>query len=145
MTIKKGGNPNPQQKGLKPWKPGQSGNPGGKPKLPEALKQYKKYATVEGQKQLFGYAGKSVQQIKADEKDQSLEGIKALAAKLWYLALVKNNMVAISILMDRIHGKVSDKLQIKPEPTIIKRLRENEDIILGSTEIDVTESEEDGR
>jgi hypothetical protein len=95
--------PNPQN--LKaPWKKGQSGNPKGKPKMPDIREALAK--------------------VLADEKD----GITALEATLAALRrkAVQGDVRAAEVLMDRAFGKAKQSLDVdhttggQPIPTAIK-------------------------
>jgi hypothetical protein len=82
-------NPTPTPENLRPWKPGQSGNPGGRPK---------KRPVSEELASLLG------------ENDGAAS--KALAKVLLREAL-KGDIAFVRELLNRIEGKVPDKVEVK--------------------------------
>lgn len=133
--MKKGGNPNPNMKGLKPAKKGEVRNPKGKPKgslslvtlLKHALEEdYFVYEKDEDGKIKLGDDGKPIIRQKMKKKDAV---IVALISK----AVQDKDMQAINTLLDRIDGKVpqinvNDNLnqEIKIVKTIAKNNEPNQ-------------------
>ena len=82
------GNPNPDQSNLKPFKKGQSGNPKGRPKIPDL--------------------SQAISKILNEEKD----GMIALDAVLKALRAraIKGDVRAIQELLDRAYGKAKQHI-----------------------------------
>ena len=111
-------NPNPP---ANPWKPGQSGNPGGRPKgyirFADALKR---------------------QLAKTDRRDKT--NIEKIAEKAVALAM-KGDMDAIRWIADRTDGKVAQSIQVDSQQTVhvvpwLPALKESAELLTGEA-IDV--------
>lgn len=77
------------------WKPGQSGNPNGRPKKGECLTEIlRKFAEI-----------KDVEITDKNGNPKKIRRKQALAEKMWNMALVEGDRVVMMYLYDRLDGK----------------------------------------
>lgn len=95
---------NPTGKGLKPFKPGQSGNPAGSSKKQAEIRKFKEisYHDFIGKLQHFGSLPKS--KLKSIVEDANTSMLDLIFARLLYEAQ-KGNLKAMDVLFDRMWGK----------------------------------------
>ena len=104
------------------WKPGQSGNPEGRPKGRSILKYIEEYKDTEITKSSTG---------------ESITAAKALAQLVWQRALDskrKDSIRYIDMILNRLYGKSKQQIEHKGE------LRTVADLIIRAHEYDNTES-----
>lgn len=114
------------------FKPGQSGNPNGRPKLPEDIRKASQLTNEEFIRianRFFSMTRGEIQETLQDPKATLLElivgGIAAKAAK-------DHDHYRAEFLLQRTIGKVKDQLEVTmPKPTIITR-PSGEQVILGT-------------
>lgn len=111
-----------QTAGLIPFQPGQSGNPGGRPAIPEDVKKLRKLTNEQikevGSLLLEGREA-DLEQMAADPETSML---KKWMAKIALRGCKSGDVMAFNALADRIAGKVKDHVVIElPKPTIIER------------------------
>lgn len=98
---------------LKPFPAGQSGNPSGRPKVaPEliAIKNLTEKELIEiGNLVIKG----NIQALKDVQKDPEATVIKVMIAAVAVKIISKGDMGALDVLLNRLVGKVKDKLDIK--------------------------------
>lgn len=95
------------------WKPGQSGNPNGRPKKGKTLSDI---LEKHGAKRIVKTTG-------PDGEIKYISQKEALAKKLWELAIT-GDVAAIKYIYDRIDGKPTesiDFMQIDPQPIVVER------------------------
>lgn len=114
---------------LKPWAKGQSGNPNGRPKLtPEQRKLIKMSRQLVSKLlvELCHSTDAELQEMLADPNVPRVE-------KIFIECLVDPDAIkSATFLLDRVVGKVKDELEVStPKPTII-RMRDGEELIMGS-------------
>ena len=105
------------------WKPGQSGNPKGRPKGRSILKYIEEYKDTEITKSSTG---------------ESITAAKALAQLVWQRALDskrKDSIRYIDMILNRLYGKSKQQIEHKGE------LRTVADLIIRAHEYDNTEPE----
>lgn len=108
------------------WKPGETGNAGGRPKLPEDLQRVKRI-TADEVKQMFSRFGRmtneEAQVCLADPKTTVLE-----------LAILKSLIDSdkLPFALDRMVGRLREEIEITiPAPTVVRRFSSNEVVVLG--------------
>jgi hypothetical protein len=115
-------------KTLKPFPKGVSGNPDGRPKDPAELKALKKL--TKGQLELLVYKI-------LNSTPEELKGFNKTVIELWLSsgaakAIQAGDYNRLMQLLDRVHGKVKEQVEIStPKPTII-RLRSGESLVMGA-------------
>lgn len=91
---------------LTPWKPGQSGNPGGNPKLPDALRAIKSLSVKEVNKLISKYARLSMVQLKAAQEDKKVSVIELCIAAIFARCMEYGDYTRLNFLLERAIGKV---------------------------------------
>jgi hypothetical protein len=104
------------------WKKGQSGNPGGRPKLPAELKMIKEL-TGEEVKRLFAkYARMNKEEISSAVTDKTTPMFELVIAAGLVKAVKDGDYQKLNFILDRTIGKVVEKTEVElPEPVIIRR------------------------
>lgn len=89
------------------WAKGQSGNPGGRPKLPEHLRNVERIHADEIKAMISRFSRMRVSDLKAYLKDPEVTGIEQ--------QLISNilNPLSIGFVLDRTIGKEPDKVETK--------------------------------
>ncbi len=116
----------------RPFQPGQSGNPAGRGKLPEELRQYKELTPEEVKRMFAKYARMGEAGIdEAMNEDDTPMFEKVIASGL-KRALKDGDYAKLNFILDRTIGKVAEKTSIDlPEPLIIKR-RNGDEVYLAA-------------
>lgn len=96
----------------KPFQKGQSGNPAGRPKLPEEVKKMRAVATEDVVRILHKYAGFTREQIKAAVSDAATPVMELMVASIMSKAIQDGDANRWNILMDRTVGKVPNKIDL---------------------------------
>lgn len=98
------------EENLKPFKPGESGNPNGRPpEACKALKKYTKKAISETFVELLEATIPELREIKANKQEKSIRAaIASVILKCWR----KGESRDIDAILDRIIGKVPQKAEI---------------------------------
>lgn len=117
------------------FKPGQSGNPEGRPKLPEDLKKARKLNQIEVGRIINRFMNISVKAIEIETAEPSTTALEAMIGKIIIEAHKFGDYSRVNFLFDRMIGKVTEKVEHKlPKPTVIKLIGEDAVMVLGSSE-----------
>lgn len=112
-----------------PWKPGQSGNPNGRPKKGQTMTDILQ---------------KTMDEMAITINGQTVDGKKALAMKLLQLALQKNDFGALKYCYDRIDGMARQQIAIDHGENPMVRILFGEDKMdLSNLEIFTGEKKEE--
>ena len=104
----KNGNP----ENLKPWAPGTSGNPNGRPVIPEEIKKMRKLTNEElkdiGDLLLFG---------NLDELNKVIADPRETVLRIWFAKIIKravenNELDPLETLLDRLVGKTTNETKL---------------------------------
>ena len=119
-------------KTLKPFKPGQSGNPNGRPKNPPELKEVQQM--TKGQYQLLMHRLMSL-------KPEELSGFKGTLLEMALASIIQHaiktgDQSRLTYFTDRLFGKVKDEVEIRTFRKVLRKL--------DGTEIVFTNEEEKG-
>ncbi len=114
------------------FKPGQSGNPSGLPKVPKELVSFAPFTADTLKRSVTKTMDKTMEEIEGIAKDKQTKGLEAMIASVIVQAVNKGDYAGLDFLMNRTIGKVKEQLEVQmPVPTVIKRLN-GEEIILGA-------------
>lgn len=97
------------EKNLKPFKKGQSGNPGGALKMPPELRKAKRMGQIEFEELLFKYLQMPVGEIKTLAKDPNLKSLDMIVLSVITGAIKYSDHARLGFLLDRLLGKVTEK------------------------------------
>jgi len=101
-----------------PWKKGQSGNPYGKPKLPEHLRLIKAFTSDEIARYIAKYGRFTIENLILTESDQNAPIIERILARMFreaFEAKPEFALPTLKFLLDRALGKVPDVVFSEPE------------------------------
>jgi hypothetical protein len=103
------------------FKPGQSGNPKGRPALPEDLRQAKALNKVELTRELNALIHMTKPELEAVLESPESTMIRRMAARVIQESDSAGDEKRLGFLLDRLVGKVKDELALElPRPTIIR-------------------------
>ena len=114
------------------FKPGVSGNKGGRPKLPPELKAFKEISSEEVKRLFAKYARASKEELKEALQAENTPCIELVIASGLARAIKDGDYSKLNFILDRTIGKVAEKTSIDlPEPLIIKR-RNGDEVYLAA-------------
>lgn len=114
------------------FKKGQSGNPGGKVKLPEDIKQARKLNQVELERIINKYLYMDRDAVKEAISSPSTPMMELMVASIVAQAAQKGDHARLEFVLQRMIGKVKDQLEVStPKPFIVERLN-GDQILIGS-------------
>lgn len=120
--------------GGRDWKPGQTGNPSGRPKYPADVKEARVMNLAEASRILNKYAYSTVEEIKAAALDPQTPAIEMMILKVIVECTKTGDHHRLNFLFDRLIGKVTEKIKVElPTPTRLKRYGGEEAEVLGAT------------
>jgi hypothetical protein len=119
-------------KNLKPYKKGETGNPGGRPALPEDIKVARKLGQIELERLVNRHLFSSIETLKGIAGDTATTGIEAMVANIVLQAVAKGDQQRLDFILNRIIGKVQDRVEVTtPKPFIVERL-DGTGLVLGA-------------
>lgn len=101
-------NPNPAHK----FQPGESGNPNGRPPLPEDIRQARKLNKIELERVLNEYIYLNASEIKARLQDTTTPALELMVGKIIAESIKKGDERRLSFLLDRLIGAVKTKVSV---------------------------------
>ena len=99
------------------FKKGQSGNPSGRPKLPDDVVEGKKLNQIEVARVFNRFVNYSKAELEAVMKDPNTKALELLIGKIMAEAISKGDHMRMNFILDRMIGKVKDVV----EQTIIEK------------------------
>ncbi len=124
------------------WKLGQSGNPAGRIKIPDDVKEARKFNAAEATRIITKYLYMNSSELELAITDPETPAMELMLAKIIKKSAEAGDHFRLNFLLDRTIGKVTEKINVKmPKPTVIKLLGEDAAVVVGS--IGNKESEED--
>jgi hypothetical protein len=106
----------------KQFKPGQSGNPGGRPKLPEDIKKARKLNQVELERAVNHLLFCTRDELQAIVKNPETPMLEVMVASIMAQAATKGDQMRLEFVLARLIGKVKDQLEVTvPTPFVIRR------------------------
>lgn len=98
--------------GGRDFKPGQSGNPNGRPKMPAELKKAKNMNKIKFMELLVKYLSFSLDELKAAKSDKSTTALDRIVISIILNAISKGDEKRLDFLMSRIIGKVKSDIDL---------------------------------
>ena len=118
---------------------GQSGNPGGRTKMPPEVKEARKLNRQTMELALNKFLHWETDKLAEFLRDKTNPVLEMIIAKILLESMIKGDQIRLNFIFDRLIGKVSDKVEhTLPKPTVIKRFGKDETVILG---VQLTEEE----
>lgn len=115
------------------WKKGQSGNPKGRVKLPEEVKEAKRLNRASMEAALNKFLTWETDKLAEFLRDTKNPVLDMIIAKILIEAMKKGDQMRLNFLFDRLIGKVQDKVEhTLPKPTVVKLFGEDAALVLGS-------------
>ena len=104
-----------EKTGGRDFRPGQSGNPSGRPALPEDIKAVRALNRVELERVLNKYLFMTVSEIKAVVSDPGVTALELMVASLVVKSVELADTNRISFLLDRLGFVVTHKVDMKTD------------------------------
>lgn len=116
---------------LKPWKPGQSGNPSGRPKVPEHLRAILALMPDEVSRMIAKYARMDRVELGLQLEAAKMPMLEACIARIFQESFAKGDFTRLSFLLDRAIGKVPVIQPTDEEAQALQDIRDlsNEELI----------------
>lgn len=102
------------------WKPGQSGNPKGRPSLRDDLKDYKMLTKVEASALVQKIMDMTSEQMKEMLADPETPAMEIMVARIVSEAINQGDPQRLNFLFDRTVGKVIEKREVEITPVTYK-------------------------
>ncbi len=104
--------PKKKKTGGKDWVKGQSGNPKGRPPVPEHLRIARKMNKAKFQEILQKYIHCSVGELKETLLDPKSTAIELSVVKILHESILKGDQKRLEFILDRLIGKVRNELDV---------------------------------
>lgn len=118
-------------KNLKLFKKGQSGNPGGRPHIPDDIRKARKENQISVARALNKFMYLSLDELDLVIKDQKTEVLDMLIARIISKCMKEGDYMRFNFILDRMIGKVTEKIEHSlPKPTMIKLRGEDAVLVL---------------
>lgn len=109
------------------FKKGQSGNPNGRPKVPEHIRKLKELTTEEVKQMGDAIVLGTRQDLTNIIADRSASPLSCWIAAVVLRGIQRGDVQSLNVLLDRLVGKVTDKVQhMDPMLTIIEKINGSE-------------------
>lgn len=114
------------------FKKGQSGNPGGRPKLPGDVKEARNLTNAEVIRVLSAFLQLSPQDLREKMNAPDVTMLEGLIGSIMLKGIKEGSPAHLSFLFDRTVGKVKDQLEVTtPTPFIVQR-SDGSQVVMGS-------------
>lgn len=126
------------------FKPGQSGNPGGRPPLPEEIKKARKLNQIRVSEVVIEFLNMPMRDVKQIMDDPNTPALESMVARIIFEAQKHGDQSRANFVIEHGVGKLRETIKHElPAPTVIKLIGpEAAAIILGNKQSD--EENEDG-
>lgn len=95
----------------KPFAPGQSGNPNGRPPLPAEIKEARKFNKLEVERVFDKFLGLSEAELEKRLTDPETPMLEKIVGKIMIEAAKNGDHVKLDFVLNRTIGKVKDQIQ----------------------------------
>lgn len=113
------------------FKKGQSGNPGGRPKIPEHLRKVPLLTDQALKYTISMYFEMTCAELEKARYDKKTKSLDAAVITMIQKAINEGDYYTLDGLFNRVVGKVTDKIEHKlPEPTVVE-FRNGDKIVHG--------------
>lgn len=113
-------------KGQRPpnaFKPGTSGNPSGRPKLPEDIANARKHNSNSVARLLNAFMNMDLDSLKELMNAKTTTNLELMIGRIVIESIKSGDQTRLNFILDRSIGKVIEKMEIKvPKPTLVKLL-----------------------
>lgn len=118
--------------GGRDWAPGQSGNPNGRPKLPQDVKEARELTRASFTRLINKYLHSTPDVLKEVITNPTSLVIDAIVCKILLECGQKGDTMRLAFIIERLLGKVKEEVEIStPRPTIIER-SDGKEIVLAT-------------
>lgn len=108
-------------KNLKPFEKGNRMNPGGKPKVPDDIKEMRKLTSVELERIINKLIHSDISELSLMLKEKKDTVIVLMVARLLHDVLSKGDHQKYSLMVDRLVGKIKEQIEVTTvKPFIIE-------------------------
>lgn len=116
----------------RPFQKGQSGNPGGRHKLPEDIRKARALNQVELERTVNRFLYMDRAQVQEAIKNPETPMIDLMVASIMAQAAQKGDERRLEFILQRMIGRVTDKIEVKtPTPFVISRAS-GDQLVLGA-------------
>lgn len=96
----------PQNRHLKPYQPGQSGNPSGRPALPEALRSVHELTKDEVKRTISKYLRANARELAETKVDKDAPSLDVWLASGILKGIAHGDFTRLAFMLDRLIGKI---------------------------------------
>jgi hypothetical protein len=113
------------------FKPGQSGNPGGRVKMPDDIKAAKRLNKIELERLLNRLIWMTKEELLAHLRDKETPGFEVLIGNIVLKGIAGGDHQRAEFLIQRLVGKVQDELKVTGLKPYVAVLSDGKEIIMG--------------
>lgn len=128
----------------KRFKPGQSGNPGGRPKLPDDIKEARKLNQHELERIINKYLAMSRDQVKESISSPTTPMMELMVASIVAQAAQKGDHQRLDFVLNRLVGKVKDQIEVTQVTPFVIKHTTGEQTVLGARQARIGDGSEEG-
>ncbi len=125
--------------GGRDFEPGNSASPG-RPQLPEDLKQARKLNKAEFERIANKFLFLSPQDARDILEDPTSTMLDHLVASIFVRGVQDGSHQHLEFILNRLIGKVSDKIEVKQKPFVVERL-DGTEVVMGHKAIEEKDEE----
>ena len=129
-------NKKPNMSGLKPFVKGQSGNPGGRLKLPDDIKEARKLNQIELERLVNKYLWLTADEVKALDKNPATPMMERMILSIVSIAAEKGDQQRLEFILCRLIGKVKDQIEVSTvKPYIVNHMDGTQTVLGAAPEV----------
>lgn len=108
------------------FKPGQSGNISGRPKLPPEIKEAYKLTQTRFIELVNKYLSMNREEISLASQDPKATTLDLIVLKILQQAIVKGDQIRLTFLLDRLLGKLPNSIDMAINPNVLEYVKQYE-------------------